>query len=191
MARDKRKKSNKKHQDEYSKRSDKNLLPPSSSSSDSSFKSFLKKRAPIYLGLVALFLIFVIPELTKGSIDDVLPVLEADDQIVLDALMSYNGPDETGYTIKEAISQLVTEELGDRVFSEKETTIDIVIYDTSNNTPSNTPSNVSSNTYNVTMNINSKDGNQEYFWIVNTDSGKITSDNVKSKYIIDLVNFYD
>ena len=31
------------------------------------FKAFLRKRAPIYLGLIAMFVVFVIPEFTKGD----------------------------------------------------------------------------------------------------------------------------
>lgn len=181
MARDKRKKSKKDSDNDDNKKRDTNLI-----SSDSSFKSFLKKRAPIYLGLVALFLIFVIPELTKGSIDDVLPELSADDQQVLDVLMSYNGPDESGFTIKEAISERVAEELGDRVYSDKETAIDIIIEQIA---LKDTVSEIT--TYNVTMKVSAKNGDLNYIWIVDTDSGKVSSDDSASKYIVDFVNFYD
>ena len=39
----------------------------------SDFKAFLKKRAPIYLGIIALFVVFVIPEFTKGDLESSLP----------------------------------------------------------------------------------------------------------------------
>ena len=39
----------------------------------SDFKAFLKKRAPIYLGLIGLFVIFVIPELTKNDLQNSFP----------------------------------------------------------------------------------------------------------------------
>ena len=56
------------------------------------FKAFLKKRAPVYLGLIALFVVFVIPELTKGDLESSLPELSAEEQQVVDILMGYNGP---------------------------------------------------------------------------------------------------
>ena len=34
----------------------------------SDFKTFLKKRAPVYLGIIALFVVFVIPEFTKDLV---------------------------------------------------------------------------------------------------------------------------
>ena len=33
------------------------------------FKSFLIKRAPIYLALIAMLVVFVIPEMTKGTLE--------------------------------------------------------------------------------------------------------------------------
>ena len=34
----------------------------------SEFKAFLKKRAPIYLGIIGLFVIFLVPVVTKVSV---------------------------------------------------------------------------------------------------------------------------
>ena len=36
---------------------------------------FLKKRAPIYLALIAMFVVFVIPEMTKGTLEKSFPEL--------------------------------------------------------------------------------------------------------------------
>ena len=41
----------------------------------SDFKAFLKKRAPIYLGLIAMFIVFVIPEFNKGDLESSFPEL--------------------------------------------------------------------------------------------------------------------
>ena len=35
-------------------------------SRESEFKKFVKKRAPIYLGVIALLIVFVVPELTRA-----------------------------------------------------------------------------------------------------------------------------
>lgn len=153
--------------------------------SDSSFKSFLKKRAPIYLGIAALFLVFIVPELTKGSIDDILPELAANDQHVLDVLMAYSGPDESGLTMKEAISERIVEELGDRTYSDKDTAIDVMIELAA------TEEDASKEHYNITMNVSSKSGDLNYVWMIDTDSNKVTSDDPASKSIVDYVNFYD
>ena len=48
----------------------------------SDFKAFLRKRAPIYLGLIALFVVFVIPEFTKGDLESSMPELTAEKQQV-------------------------------------------------------------------------------------------------------------
>ena len=43
----------------------------------SDFKAFLKKRAPIYLALIAMFVVFGVPELTKGSLEKSFPEFSA------------------------------------------------------------------------------------------------------------------
>jgi len=105
MARDKKKK---KEVEEKPKKND--------------FKSFLKKRAPVYLGLIALFVVFVIPELTKGDLESSLPELSAEDQQVVDILMGYNGPNEFGLTVMEAIENKISDEYPDeRIYDNKKT----------------------------------------------------------------------
>ena len=44
------------------------------------FKSFLRKRAPIYLALIAMLVVFVIPEMTKGTLEKSLPELSVENQ---------------------------------------------------------------------------------------------------------------
>ena len=62
----------------------------------SDFGAFLKKRAPIYLGITALFLVFVVPSLTAKSLDDTFPDLSEEEQVVVDTLMGYDGGDGDG-----------------------------------------------------------------------------------------------
>ena len=146
----------------------------------SDFKAFLKKRAPVYLGIIALFVVFVIPELTKGDLEGSLPELTAEKQQVVDVLMKYNGPNESGLTVMDAISNKISEEYPDeKIFDNKKTKVDLTV------------SEIESEKYQVVLTFESHKGVMNYDWNINTDSGKITSNNPASKHIIDTVDFYD
>ncbi|MCV0430851.1 hypothetical protein [Nitrosopumilus sp.] len=144
------------------------------------FKSFLKKRAPIYLALIAMLVVFVIPEITKGTLEKSLPELSAEDQQVIDILMNYDGPNNDGLTVFEALENKINEEYPDeKIYDHKKTTVDLVV------------TNIDSDEYNVVFDFKSHKGEINYNWNVNIISKEITSNNSESKYIIDLVNYYD
>ena len=146
----------------------------------SDFKAFLRKRAPIYLGIIGLFILFVVPDLMKGDLESSLPELSSEEQQVVDVLMGYNGPNESGLTVMDAISMKISEEYPDeRIFDNKKTKVELTV------------SNIDSDEYQVVLNFESHKGEMNYNWNVDMDSGKITSNNQESKYIIDLVDFYD
>ena len=145
-----------------------------------SFKAFLKKRAPIYLGLMGLFMIFVIPELTKGDLASTFPELSAQDQQVVDILMGYDGPNDLGLTVMEAVSSKIAEEHPDeKIYNDKKTSVDLTV------------SSINSEEYQVVLNFKSHKGEMVYDWNVNVNSGDISANNPESKHIIDLVDFYD
>ena len=145
------------------------------------FKSFLKRRAPIYLALITIFVIFVIPELTKGDLESSFPELTSEQKQVVDILMSYNGPNELGLTVMDAITNKINEEYHDeKIFNNKKTTVELTV------------SKLNDEEYNIILNFKSyKEGELNYDWNVNKISGKITSNNQDSKHIIDVVDFYD
>ena len=144
------------------------------------FKSFLKKRAPIYLALIAMFVVFVVPEYTKGTLEKSFPEFSAEEQQVIDILMKYDGPNDSGLTVKEALENKIDEEYPDeKIFDHRKTTVDLIV------------TNVNSEEYQVVFNFKSHKGEMNYDWNVNIDSEKISSSNPESKYIIDLVNYYD
>ncbi len=146
----------------------------------SDFKAFLRKRAPIYLGIIGLFVIFIVPDLTKGDLESSFPELSSEEQQVMDVLMGYDGPNDSGLTVMDAISMKISEEYPDeRIFDNKKTKIELTV------------SNIDSEMYQVVLNFESHKGEMNYNWNVNMGSGKITSNNQESKYIIDLVDFYD
>jgi len=144
------------------------------------FKAFLKKRAPIYLGIIGLFILFVVPDLMKGDLESSFPELSSEEQQVIDILMGYNGPNESGLTVMDAISMKISEEYPDeKIYDNKKTNVELIV------------SSVGSEEYQVVLNFESHKGEMNYNWNVDMTSGKITSNNQKSKYIINLVDFYD
>ena len=144
------------------------------------FKAFLKKRAPIYLGIIGLFMLFVVPDLMKGDLESSFPELSSEEQQVVDILMGYNGPNESGLTVMDAISMKISEEYPDeKIYDNKKTNVELIV------------SSVGSEEYQVVLNFESHKGEMNYNWNVDMTSGKITSNNQESKYIINLVDFYD
>jgi len=144
------------------------------------FKAFLRKRAPIYLGLIGLFILFVVPDLMKGDLESSFPELTSEEEQVMDILMKYDGPNDSGLTVMDAISMKISEEYpNEKIYDNKKTIIELTV------------SNVDSEEYQVVLNFESHKGEMNYNWNVDMGSGKITSNNQESKYIIDLVDFYD
>ena len=144
------------------------------------FKAFLKKRAPIYLGIMGLFMLFVIPDLMKSDLESSFPELTSEEQQVMDILMKYDGPNDSGLTVIDAISMKISEEYPkEKIYDNKKTNVELTV------------SNIDSEEYQVVLNFKSHKGEMNYDWNVNMNSEKITSNNQESKYIIDLVDFYD
>jgi len=146
----------------------------------SDFKAFLRKRAPIYLGIMGLFMLFVIPDLMKSDLESSFPEFTSEEQQVIDILMKYDGPNDSGLTVMDAISMKISEEYPDeKIYDSKKTKVELTV------------SNIDSKEYQVILNFKSHKGEMNYDWNVNMSSEKIISNNQESKYIIDLVDFYD
>ena len=137
------------------------------------FKSFLKKRAPIYLALIAMLVVFVIPEMTKGTLEKSFPEFSDEDQQVVDILMKYNGPNDDGLTVMEALENKISEDYpNEKIYDHKKTVVDLTI------------TNVNSEEYRVNFDFKSHKGEMNYDWNVNVESKEITSNNSEGKYII-------
>jgi hypothetical protein len=145
------------------------------------FKAFLKKRAPLYLAGIALIVISVNGVLSEKNLDDFLIDLSEEEQIVVDMLMQYNGPNESGLNVKDAIENKINEEFPNmKIFDDRNTRIHVVV------------TNVNFQEYQVILNFKSDKGNDINFdWNVNIDSKEIKSNNPESKHIINTVDFYD
>lgn len=150
----------------------------------SDFKAFLKNRAPIYLGIIAIFVIFVIPELTKGDLQSSFPDNLTDKQKqIVEILMSYNGPNEKGLTVMNAIiEQIATEYPNEKIYDDKRTKVDLVVSSADESTE---------NIYKVILTFESHKGKTEYVWNVNQDTKEIEAKNSNAKHVIDIVNYYD
>ena len=148
---------------------------------ESQFKKFLIKRAPIYLAAIAILLIFIIPELTKGDLQSSLPSnLSENEKLVLDSLMAYNGPNKEGYRIMDAISEEINEKYpNEKIFQNKDTSVNVSI------------SNIENEVYQVDFRFDSYKENLHYNWNIDMGSGDVSGNDDESKYIIDLVDFYD
>lgn len=148
---------------------------------ESEFKKFIKKRAPIYLGIIALVIVFVIPELTKGDLVSNFPEnLSENEKQALDILMSYKGPNDKGLSVMDAISNKISEEYpNERIYDNKKTSVQISVTNSENEN------------YRVVLDFKSYKGEMNYDWNVNIKTEKIEGNNSESKHIIDLVDFYD
>ena len=144
-------------------------------------KAFLKKRAPLYLAGIALIVISANGVLSEKHLDNFLIDLSEEEQIVVDILMQYNGPNESGLNVKDAIENKINEEFPNmKIFDDRNTRIHVVV------------TNVNFQEYQVILNFKSDKGNDINFdWNVNIDSKEIKSNNPESKHIINTVDFYD
>jgi len=145
----------------------------------SDFKAFLKKRAPIYLAVIAMVGIYVIMPLQEKNFEKSLPELSIEEEEILEILMTYDGKNG-GYTVKDAIKDQISEEYPDeKIFDNKKTSVELTV------------SNINLEEYQIIFNFKSHKGEINYDWNVNSSSGEISSNNSESKYIINKVNFYD
>jgi len=141
--------------------------------------AFLKKRAPFYLAAIALIIISAQGILSEKNLESSLPEFSAEEQQVVDILMKYDGGNG-GYTMMDAISNQIEEAYPDeKVFDHRKTVVELSV------------SNVDLDKYSLVLNFKSHKGEIDFNWNVNTETGKITSDNSKSKHLIDVVDFYD
>ena len=150
----------------------------------SDFKTFLKNRAPIYIGIIAIFVIFVVPELTKGDLQSSFPDNLTDKQKeIVEILMSYNGPNEKGLTVMNSITeQIATDYPNEKIYDNKKTKVDLVVSSADESTE---------NIYKVILTFESYKGKTEYVWNVNQDTKEIEAKNSNAKHVIDIVNYYD
>jgi hypothetical protein len=143
-------------------------------------KAFLKKRAPLYLAGITLIIISAHGILTEKGLDDFLVNISEEEQIVVDILMQYNGPNESGFNVKNGIEDKIKDEYPDeKIFDNRNTRVELDVTE------------INLEEYQVILNFKGYKGEIIFDWNVNIDSKKIESNNSISKNIINLVDFYD
>ena len=154
-----------------------------------SFGAFLKKRAPIYLGLLGLFFIFAYPALTENNLNSILDdSFEGNERIAIDMVKFYSGPNDTGITIFEVIEEKINEKYeGVKIFDDENTNATFFV-------ESIPPFLDAKNefTHQVIFTFNTE-GNQPiiYNWFVNIEHGEISPIDDDSKNIQQTVDYYD
>ena len=154
-----------------------------------SFGAFLKKRAPIYLGLLGLFFIFAYPALTENNLNSILDdSFQGNERIAVDMVKFYSGPNDTGITTFEVIEEKINEKYESvKIFDDENTTATFFV-------ESIPPFLEAKNefTHQVIFTFNTE-GNQPiiYNWFVNIENGEISPIDDDTKNIQQTVDYYD
>jgi hypothetical protein len=147
-----------------------------------SFGAFLKKRAPIYLGLIGLFLLFVYPALTEKDLNSILDdSFEGNERIAVDMVRFYSGPNDSGITILEVIEERINEKYeGQKIFDDEKTWAEFIV-EQENKT-----------LYEVVFVFNTEtDQSIRYQWHANIETGEISPRDTTTKTIQQVVDYSD
>ena len=148
-----------------------------------SFTAFLKKRAPIYLGLIGIFFLFAYPALIEKNLESHIPTdLSEDQQAIVDSILSYNGLNNSGMTIMNVLEEEIsTKYVDEKIFDTEITLLKLEFQKLSD----------SDSSHEVTFLFMINEDILTYTWIVNMNSDEILSGNQEAKRILDIVNYYD
>ena len=148
-----------------------------------SFTAFLKKRAPIYLGLIGIFFLFAYPALMEKNLESHIPTdLTEDERAMVDFLLSYNGLNNSGMTIMNVLEEEISTKYPDKKIFDTEITLLRLEFQKLSD---------SNYSHDVTFLFMINEEILTYTWIVNMNSGEISSANQEAKRILDIVNYYD
>ena len=148
-----------------------------------SFTAFLKKRAPIYLGLIGLFFLFAYPALMEKNLESHIPTdLTEEERAMVDFLLSYNGLNNSGMTIMNVLEEEMATKYPDKKIFDSEITLLRLEFEKLSD---------SNSSHDVTFLFMINEEILTYTWIVDMNSGEISSANPEAKRILDIVNYYD
>ena len=148
-----------------------------------SFSSFLKKRAPIYLGIIGLFMIFAYPALTEKNLESLLAddSFEGKEKIAVEMVKFYKGTNDKGMTILQIIEEKINDKYSDqKIFDDEDTWAEFTVEV------------VNTKNYEVVF-VFSVENNQSmrYEWNVNLESGEISSTDGPARVILQTGDHYD
>ena len=155
------------------------------SNNTNSFSAFLKKRAPIYLGLIGLFIIFAYPALTEKNLESLLAddSFEGNERIAVEMVKFYKGSDDSGISVMDVIEEKINDKHeGQKIFDHEKTWADFTVEAVNNN----------NKVYEVVFAFNAENNEPlQYEWHVNIETGEIDPRDTPSKIIIQRVDYYD
>ena len=150
-----------------------------------SFSSFLKKRAPIYLGIIGLFMIFAYPALTEKNLESLLAddSFEGKEKIAVEMVKFYKGSNDSGISVIDVIEEKINDKHdGQKIFDHEKTWADFTVEVVNNN----------NKVYEVVFVFNAENNEPlQYEWHVNIETGEIDPRDTPSKIIIQRVDYYD
>ena len=150
-----------------------------------SFSGFLKKRAPIYLGIIGLFMIFAYPALTEKNLESLLAddSFEGNERIALEMVKFYKGSNDSGISVIDVIEEKINDKHeGQKIFDHEKTWADFTVEAVNNN----------NKVYEVVFAFNAENNEPlQYEWHVNIETGEIDPRDTPSKIIIQRVDYYD
>ena len=134
---------------------------------------------------MAVFLIFVIPDLLEGDLksrlsDDAI----GDEKIAIDLLKSYNGSNKKGLSVIDALSNQIDDSYPkEKIFGLDDTKVDLYAIGPIENS--------GNEIYEVHFYFETYKETLDYVWNVNIATGEIQSVNPGAKKIKELVDYYD
>ena len=154
-----------------------------------SFGAFLKKRAPIYLGLIGLFLLFVYPAIIEKDLNSILDdSFEGNDRIAVDMVKFYSGPNNSGIKVIEVIEEKINEKHeGQKIFDDENTYATFFVEPIP-------PFLEAKNefTHQVIFRFDAENNESlVYSWFVNIENGEISPIDDDTKNIQQTVDYYD
>ena len=149
-----------------------------------SFAAFLKKRAPIYLGLLGLFFVFAYPAITEKNLESLLEddSFEGNERLALEMVKYYKGTDGGGISVLDVIEEKINDKHeGQKIFDHEKTWADFTVEEVH-----------SDRVYKVGFVFNAENNEPlQYEWHVNIETGNIDPRDTPSKIIIQRVDYYD
>ena len=144
-------------------------------------RQFLARRAPFYLAGAALLVVLVVPGILEKDLYDIIPdTLEEDERAILEYVLEYTGPNDTGMDMAEAVSSKIEAEWpGSNPYDHHSTRVMVAVMGTS------------IDAYRVTLDFESQGERLYYDWDVDTAAGIIRGNNDITKDAVDMVDFYD
>ena len=150
-----------------------------------SFAAFLKKRAPIYLGLLGLFFVFAYPAITEKNLESLLEddSFEGNERLALEMVKYYKGTDGGGISVLDVIEEKINDKHeGQKIFDHEKTSADFTVDAVNNN----------NKVYEVKFVFNAENNEPlKYEWHVNIETGEIDPRDTPSKTVIQRVDYSD